>query len=60
VAEFITAVSGTPVHFVPFASKTHFLEVVLLYRRSGLSDNTKRLIAACSACKAPKPGQSLA
>ncbi|MGA8655514.1 MAG: LysR family transcriptional regulator [Chthoniobacterales bacterium] len=35
----------------PLAAKAHFLEVGLLYRPTGLSDNTKRLIAACSACK---------
>jgi DNA-binding transcriptional LysR family regulator len=51
VGEFVTAVSGNRVRFVPFASKAHFLEVGLLYRQSGLSENTKRLIAACSACK---------
>jgi LysR family transcriptional regulator, benzoate and cis,cis-muconate-responsive activator of ben and cat genes len=51
VGEFITAVSGNRVRFVPFASKTHFLEVGFLYRPNGLSENTKRLIAACSACK---------
>ena len=51
VGEFIKAVSGNRVHFVPFASKTHFLEVGFLYRPNGLSENTKRLIAACSACK---------
>src|SRR5215469_16042661 len=51
VGEFITAVSGNRVRFVPFASKTHFLEVGFLYRSNGLSENTKKLIAACSACK---------
>jgi len=51
VGEFITAVSGNRVRFVPFASKTHFLDVGFLYRPNGLSENTKRLIAACSACK---------
>jgi LysR family transcriptional regulator, benzoate and cis,cis-muconate-responsive activator of ben and cat genes len=51
VGEFINAVSGNRVRFVPFAAEAHFLEVGLLYRRSGLSDNTKRLIAACSVCK---------
>lgn len=51
VGEFITAVSGNRVGFVPFASKAHFLEVGFLYRPNGLSENTKRLIAACSACK---------
>jgi LysR family transcriptional regulator, benzoate and cis,cis-muconate-responsive activator of ben and cat genes len=51
VGEFITAVSGNRVRFVPFVSKTHFLDVGFLYRTHGLSENTKRLIAACSACK---------
>ena len=51
VGEFITAVSGNRVRFVPFASKAHFLEVGFLYRSNGLSENTKKLIAACSACK---------
>jgi DNA-binding transcriptional LysR family regulator len=51
VGEFITAVSGNRVRFVPFASKTHFLEVGFLYRSNGRSENTKRLIAACSASK---------
>jgi DNA-binding transcriptional LysR family regulator len=51
VGEFITTVAGNRVRFVPFASKTHFLEVGFLYRPNGLSENNKRLIAACSACK---------
>jgi LysR family transcriptional regulator, benzoate and cis,cis-muconate-responsive activator of ben and cat genes len=51
VGEFITAVSGNRVRFVPFASKAHSLDVGFLYRPNGLSENTKRLIAACSACK---------
>jgi LysR family transcriptional regulator, benzoate and cis,cis-muconate-responsive activator of ben and cat genes len=51
VGEFITASAGNRVRFVPFASKAHFLEVGILYRQRGLSENTKKLIAACSACK---------
>jgi len=51
VGEFITAVSGNRVSFVPFAAKTHFLEVGFLHRPNGLSKNTKRLIVACSTCK---------
>jgi LysR family transcriptional regulator, benzoate and cis,cis-muconate-responsive activator of ben and cat genes len=51
VGEFITAISGNRVSFVPFAAKTHFLEVGFLYRPNGLNKNTKSLIAACSACK---------
>jgi LysR family transcriptional regulator, benzoate and cis,cis-muconate-responsive activator of ben and cat genes len=51
VGEFITAVSGNRVRFIPFSSKAHFLEVGFLYRPNGPSENTKKLIAACSACK---------
>ena len=51
VGEFITAIAGNRVRFVPFASKAHFLEVGFLYRPSGLSENTKKLIIGCNACK---------
>jgi LysR family transcriptional regulator, benzoate and cis,cis-muconate-responsive activator of ben and cat genes len=51
VGEFITAVAGNRARFVPFSAKAHFLEVGVLYRSTGLGENTKRLIAACSACK---------
>ena len=51
VGEFITVVAGNRVRFVPFASKAHLLEVGVLYRPNGLSENVKKLIAACSACK---------
>ena len=51
VGEFIIASAGNRVRFIPFASKAHFLEVGILYRQSGLSDNTKKLIAACSVFK---------
>jgi LysR family transcriptional regulator, benzoate and cis,cis-muconate-responsive activator of ben and cat genes len=51
VDEFITAVTGNRVRFIPFASKAHFLEVGLLYRPSGLSKSTKKLVAACSGVK---------
>jgi LysR family transcriptional regulator, benzoate and cis,cis-muconate-responsive activator of ben and cat genes len=50
VGEFITAVAGNRVRFIPFASKPHFLEVGVLYRPHGLSESTKKLIAACTAC----------
>jgi LysR family transcriptional regulator, benzoate and cis,cis-muconate-responsive activator of ben and cat genes len=49
VGEFITAVAGGRVRFVPFVSGTHFLEVGLLYRQSGLGENLKQLIAASLA-----------
>jgi DNA-binding transcriptional LysR family regulator len=51
VGEFIIAVAGNRVQFIPFSSKAHFLEVGVLYRANGLSENTKKLIAACSVCK---------
>jgi LysR family transcriptional regulator, benzoate and cis,cis-muconate-responsive activator of ben and cat genes len=60
VGEFITAVSGNRVRFVSFASKAHFLEVGFLYRPNGLSENTKKLIAACSACKSVLSRHSVA
>jgi hypothetical protein len=37
VGEFITAVAGDRVRFVPFVSGAHFLEVGLLYRQSGMA-----------------------
>jgi DNA-binding transcriptional LysR family regulator len=52
VGEFITAVAGNRVRFIPFASKAHFLEVGLLYSLTGLAETTKKLIAACAASKA--------
>jgi DNA-binding transcriptional LysR family regulator len=51
VGEFITAVAGNRVRFIPFAPKAHFLEVGLLYRPNGFAESTKKLIAACSASK---------
>jgi len=58
VGEFITAVAGNRVRFIPFSSKAHFLEVGVLYRPNGLSENTKKLIAACTACKTALPRHS--
>jgi hypothetical protein len=46
VAEFITAVSGERVRFVPFVSKTSFMHVGLLYRKSETAENVKKLIAS--------------
>lgn len=51
VGEFIIAVAGNRVRFIPFSPKAHFLEVGVLYRPIGLSENTKKLITACTACK---------
>jgi DNA-binding transcriptional LysR family regulator len=51
VGEFITAVAGDRVRFVPFASGAHFQEVGLLYRQSGLDENIRKLVAASLAVK---------
>ena len=53
VGEFITAVAGDHVRFVPFVSGAHFLEVGLLYRQSGLGENVRKLVAASLAGKQP-------
>jgi hypothetical protein len=53
VGEFITAVAGDRVRFVPFVSGAHFQEVGLLYRQSGLGENIRKLVAASLAGKQP-------
>jgi DNA-binding transcriptional LysR family regulator len=53
VGEFITAVAGDRVRFVPFVSGAHFLEVGLLYRQSGLGENLRKLVSASLAGKQP-------
>ena len=53
VGEFITAVVGDRVRFVPFVSDAHFVEVGLLYPQSGFSENIKKLVAASLAGKQP-------
>ncbi len=53
VGEFITAVAGDRVRFVPFVSGAHFLEVGLLYRQSGIGENIRNLVAASLAGKQP-------
>jgi LysR family transcriptional regulator, benzoate and cis,cis-muconate-responsive activator of ben and cat genes len=53
VGEFITAVAGDRVRFVPFVSGAHFLEVGLLYRRSEVGENLRKLVAASLASKRP-------
>ena len=49
VGDFITALAGDRVRFVPFISGAHFLEVGLLYRKSGLGENIGKFIAASMA-----------
>jgi DNA-binding transcriptional LysR family regulator len=53
VGEFVTAVAGDRVRFVPFVSRTNFLEVGLLYRQSRVGENLRRLVTACLASKQP-------
>jgi DNA-binding transcriptional LysR family regulator len=53
VGEFITAVAGDRVRFVPFVSGAHFQDVGLLYRRSEVGENIKKLVAASLASKHP-------
>ena len=51
VAEFITAIAGNRVRFVPFVSKPSFMEVGLVYRKRETAENVKKLIAASLAFK---------
>jgi LysR family transcriptional regulator, benzoate and cis,cis-muconate-responsive activator of ben and cat genes len=51
--EFITAVAGDRVRFVPFVSEAHFQEVGLLYRQSGPGENIRKLVTASLASKQP-------
>ncbi len=53
VGEFITAVAGDRVRFVPFVSEAHFLEVGLLYRQGRVGENVRKLVAVCLASKQP-------
>ena len=53
VGDFITAVAGNRVRFVPFVSNRHFLEVGLLYPQRGFGENIKKLVAASLASKQP-------
>ena len=53
VGEFITAVAGDRVRFVPFVSGAHFQEVGSVYRQSGLGENIRKLVAGCLASQQP-------
>lgn len=50
VGQFIVAIAGNRVRFIPF-SRTPRLEVGILYRRTGLSDRAKMFIEACRTSK---------
>ena len=47
VGDFITAVVGDYVRFVPFTSGAHSLEVGLLYRQGRVGENVQKLVVAC-------------
>lgn len=49
VAQFITAITGDRVRFIPFGPATHFLEVGLLYRNGGPDEDIKKFIATALA-----------
>jgi LysR family transcriptional regulator, benzoate and cis,cis-muconate-responsive activator of ben and cat genes len=53
VGEFITAVAGDRVRFVPFVSRAHFLEVGLLHRQRRVGENVRKLVAACQTLAIP-------
>jgi DNA-binding transcriptional LysR family regulator len=46
VGEFISAVAGDRVCYIPFVSKPSFMDVGLLYRKNETAQNVNRLIAA--------------
>ena len=54
VGDFITALAGDRVRFVPFVSGAHFLEVGLLYRKSDYDEGVKRFLAASLVGRQPK------
>ena len=51
VAEFITAIAGKRIRFVPFVSKPAFMDVGLLYRKGEAGQNVNKLIASSLALK---------
>jgi DNA-binding transcriptional LysR family regulator len=54
VGDFIAPLIGERVRFVPFVSDAHFLEVGLLYRKSGLGENIEKFITAALAGRQAK------
>jgi DNA-binding transcriptional LysR family regulator len=46
VGEFTTSVAGDRVRYIPFASEASYMDVGLLYRKSGNTENIKKLIAS--------------
>ncbi len=58
VGDFITALAGDRVRFVPFVSGVHSLEVGLLYRKGELDEGMKRFLAAALAGSRSKSATS--
>lgn len=54
VGDFITPLVGDRVRFVPFASRAHYLEVGLLYRKSDRDKGVKVFLAASLVCREPE------
>jgi LysR family transcriptional regulator, benzoate and cis,cis-muconate-responsive activator of ben and cat genes len=52
VGEFTTTIAGDRIRYVPFVSKPSFMDVGLLYRKSEVAENVKKLIASSLAFKA--------
>ena len=46
VGEFVTAVAGNRVRYIPFVSKPSFMDVGLIYRKNEIAENVEKLIAA--------------
>jgi DNA-binding transcriptional LysR family regulator len=53
VAQFVTAIIGDRVKFIPFSPAVHFLEVGLLCRNGGPDENIKKFITAALVNKNP-------
>jgi len=55
VGDFMTALVGNRVRFVPFVTNAHFLEVGLLYRQGRVGENVQKLVAACQTFQHLQP-----
>jgi DNA-binding transcriptional LysR family regulator len=51
VGEFVTAVAGERVRYIPFVSKSSFVDIGLIYRKNETAENVEKLIAASLSFK---------
>ena len=51
VGEFITAIAGDRVRYIPFVSKPSFMDVGILYRKGETAENARKFIASSLAFK---------